>query len=482
MADLRTWAEDEFGRAELGDDRRIRRLVTLATALATQRGGTVAAVGGTRAGRQGAYRFLCNRHVRWQDIAEASSRATARRCYGEEVVLVPVDGSSLAFADHDGDNGTGPIGTRTQGARGLKMMTAYVLRFDGVPLGVGAQVVWARGEAKHPVAHERRALGDKESRDWTELQRGLEATFALEGVRARPWYQMDREADQLSVLLRGLEPGGLVTVRCDHNRRLAARLVRDPTPPERKLLDELEHAPAWGQMMVRVEAGPKRRARAARLELSVVHTSVRLRQAWSKRHLADVVWTAVRVREAGTCPAGETPLEWILWTSYPVHSFADACQVVRGYTLRWRIESWHFALKSGGGHSEDAQLESFGALAKWATVQSAVAARAEHLVYRSRQEPELPAEQEYANDEVDTLRLLDRQHTKTSWFADPQHPRLGEATRAVAQLGGYMGSRNARPPGVTVVRRGLERLALQTEALALARAVLEKERCERSGQ
>ena len=57
---------------------------------------------------------------------------------------------------------------------------------------------------------------------------------------------------------------------------------------------------------------------------------------------------AVRVREVeSSCPAGEERLDWILYTTYPVNNSCDALEVARGYALRWRIERFHYATKTG---------------------------------------------------------------------------------------------------------------------------------------
>ena len=46
-------------------------------------------------------------------------------------------------------------------------------------------------------------------------------------------------------------------------------------------------------------------------------------------------------------PAGQEPVEWILLTSLPAETFAQARRIIRAYTLRWKIEEFHRILKSG---------------------------------------------------------------------------------------------------------------------------------------
>ena len=42
-------------------------------------------------------------------------------------------------------------------------------------------------------------------------------------------------------------------------------------------------------------------------------------------------------------PKGETPLKWLLLTSEPVASLAQALRVIDIYTHRWRVEDFHKA-------------------------------------------------------------------------------------------------------------------------------------------
>src|SRR5260370_40256786 len=95
MSELRQllWEQKEFGQAELGDARRQARLVEIGAAMAARPGGAVTGIFATSASREGAYRFLQNEAIDPGAIAKAAHIATARRCFGEAVRFVPVDGS-----------------------------------------------------------------------------------------------------------------------------------------------------------------------------------------------------------------------------------------------------------------------------------------------------------------------------------------------------------------------------------------------------
>jgi hypothetical protein len=64
----------------------------------------------------------------------------------------------------------------------------------------------------------------------------------------------------------------------------------------------------------------------------------------------------VEVREVHAPQGVKKPLHWVLLTSLPCASWAQAQRVVGYYTARWWIEEYHKALKSGAG-VEQSQLE-----------------------------------------------------------------------------------------------------------------------------
>jgi hypothetical protein len=86
----RQWAVEEFGGAQLGDVRRIARLVTMATAAAANPGGRVSGVFRRSAERQGAYDFIESKHVEGSAILHSVVDATNRRAAEFPFVFVPM--------------------------------------------------------------------------------------------------------------------------------------------------------------------------------------------------------------------------------------------------------------------------------------------------------------------------------------------------------------------------------------------------------
>lgn len=457
------WARGEGGGSDLGHAARTEREVAMLAQLAATPAGTVAAVFRDAAARTGAYRWLESDRFSWTDVADGIHASCARRCREHARVLVPIDGSSLTHTDLLGDDGVGPIGTRKAGARGLKSMIALVMTYDGVPLGVGAHALWARSYDARPPAHDR-ALNDRESWWWVALQQQFEQALAQESAATTPWYLMDREADAGHVLLRGLTPGVEFTVRAHYDRTLAPGPRGAGRREVRKLRATLEQAPASARIYLAVPPGPQRLARVARLEVRYAVVPMRLRARWSKKRLGDVTLTAVWAREVGTVPPGAAPLEWLLLTNVPVATADDAVRVVRTYTLRWRLEDVHFTWKSGTCHVEDSQLESFEALARWATLHLSVAVHRQHLLHLARTQPDLPADEVFERTTIDAALTLAAAEQRR--IPRPgETPPLGRLVEIIARLGGYTGKSSGGPPGPTTFQRGMERV--ETAAIAL---------------
>src|SRR5579872_4144670 len=176
MAQGQVWAEEEFGRARLGDRRRIRRLVKVAARVAERPGGQITYVFRDSATREGAFRLVENDAIDTEAVARASHEATARRCVDLPYVFVAVDGSSLNITDDEQTKGTGVVGARKVGARGFQVMTALAVAPDGTPMGLCGQEFWSRVERskrKHRQGghRDKRPVTEKETVHWLSLMK-----------------------------------------------------------------------------------------------------------------------------------------------------------------------------------------------------------------------------------------------------------------------------------------------------------------------
>jgi Transposase DNA-binding/Transposase DDE domain len=461
------WASEEFGLAQLGDVRRMRRLVQVAAAVANQPAGQVTAVFECSADREGAFRLLENDAVSPEAVAYASHRACARRTAGAEFVYVSVDGSSLNLTDNQQQKGLGHIGSCSNGARGLKTMSALAVRRDGTPLGLCGQKYWAREEKKKGSKRKlrKRPVKEKETQHWLDVMEQVRRVFEREAPQTKPWFQLDREGDAWPILLDGLKPGELFTVRAAQNRKLTG-------DEKRYLWETLEAKRPLGRMELALAARPARKpekgkqrparkARTAQIELRAGRLSLELRVGKARR--AHVPLFALLASETAASAGDEEPVEWLLLTSRPIETVADAQLVLFGYSQRWRIEEFHKCWKSGACKVEHTQLRERDNIARWATVLAAVATRILRLTYLARTSPDLPALEELRQAEIDVIVLGSRSEK----YQPGSVPPIGELVQMLARIGGYTGKSSGGPPGPLVLARGLYKIEFAADMFDL---------------
>lgn len=465
MKSARTWAEAEFGHAELGDERRTRRLVRLAAEVTSHPAGTVTKACTSSASREGAFRLLENHAVRPEAIQLATHQATARRCATARTVIVAVDATSLTVTDETETKGLGAVGAWSKGARGVHAMSALALSAEGTTLGICGQKLWAR-EAPSVHASRRRARGESEMRHWLDVLCASHAALADAAPLCTPWFQLDRGADCWQVLMFAHRFDLLVTVRAAHDRCVDAATGR--------LWATIEDGPVVATQRIVVSARPEatRNKRVGgkrrRIKVTTPPREARVATVQLRAGPAPLVFTtpqgrvltatlnAVHVKEIGNA---KEPLEWMLLTTHPVRTRADVREVVRAYALRWRVEEFHRAWKRGLCRVEETQLRSRDAIFKWATILAAVATRAMRLTHLARSTPDAPATSEFTSTELEALITL-REPKGVTLDAIPT---LALAVRWLADLGGYTGPWNG-PPGATVIGRGLHDVLIAARA------------------
>jgi hypothetical protein len=455
------WAAKAFGEAELGDERRTKRLVAMAARAARAPAPHVTEVFREAAERQAAYDFLEHDQVPVEGVGEALFRSTTHACGNQDRVLVVLDGTSLTLTDRARAKDFGAIGTYTRGARGIKVVNALALTDAGTPIGVADQQWWTR---QFRVGYNwYRRKDDRESRHWRVAVERIGERFAAHAPDTRLHFLVDREGDAAHLICALVDAGHEFTIRS------AARRITLVGKERRNLLEALARRPVLARTTVELPETARCAARRANLDIRAAYLPIRFRDKFQRnrrgRYLnVSVVWA----RERGSRP---DRLEWVLFTNAAVTSAAEACEALRRYTRRWRIEDFHRTWKSGLCGVEQTQLRSTNAVIKWATILAAVASRAEHLRRRAREEPDIPATDELSDDEIEAVVLL--KNDSLSPRRTPVSSKgltLATAVRWIADLGGYVGNRNSGLPGATTIGRGLEPVLMTAAVLAKLRA------------
>lgn len=455
------WAQQQFGHATLGDSRRTRRLAQIGQRAAECPSGRLCQVFSAARELDAAYDFVESDAVCVSAIDASIGRATAELAREEPFVFVAVDGSSASLTDTQKSKGFGSVGTLDAGARGLKVISALAIDSQGATLGLVTQTWWTRMGATRRSRKEKRRQNirrkphEKETRYW--LQTIERAAERLQKSGARAWFQLDREADAWPMLLALDQSGHRFTVRAAWDRLLAST-GRD----KQYLRSFLGKTHPIGIYTVEVAAGPRRRARTARLVARAAQVELAL--PVSKKRRVTLRVNAVWVSEDSP-PAGEKPLDWLLLTNSSIATTTESLSVVKGYTLRWRIEDFHKSWKSGGCNVEQTQLRSPNAVVRWATILAAVATRIERIKHLGRTQPDAPATVELTPLEIQVLLVLERKQKKRTEALPEGIPSIGQAMRWIADLGGYTGLSSGGPPGSITLGRGYEKLKIAVQAV-----------------
>lgn len=439
------WAQQELGRAKLGDARLQARLIGLARDFYAKPRAQIPQACGTRAKTKAAYRFFDHEHTSMDVILQSHYQASAQRASREAVVLAVQDTTSLNYDAQPAIENLGPIGSRADAWFGLLVHDTMAFSVAGLPLGLIDVQCWARDAKDFGKKHKRRALPieDKESYKW------LKSVQAAATLQARlPHTSVvsvgDREADVFELFdqVRRLPHAPKLLIRAEQNRTL--------TEEQGKLWEHLRTRPIAGYQQLQL---PRRGARPARLaKLAISHACVELKPPKRKASLAPIKLWAVFARELEAAP-NTTALEWMLLTTCEVESFAAAIDKLAWYNQRWGIEVYHRTLKSGC-QIEARQLGNADRIEACLAIDLVVAWRIMHLSKLGREHPDVPCTLYFSDTEWKALLTFVNRNPELP--AEP--PSLREATRLVASLGGFLGRKCDGEPGTQTLWLGLQRL------------------------
>lgn len=439
------WAEDEFGRVQLPDERLRQRLLTMARDLYARPQAQIPEACQSRAKTKAAYRFFDHAETRMEILLEPHYQATRQRLTSEKMVLAVQDSTSLNYTAHPATEDLGPLASQLEGSRGLWLHTTMAFSVEGTPLGLLDVQCWARDAQAFGKHHQRkqRPIEQKESYKWlksfqqvAEAQRGSPETLLVSVG--------DREADIYELFELALEEPGRpkLLVRAEYDRLL--------TDGQGHLWPMVARQSVAATQDLQV---PRRGAQPARVaRLKIRFASVRLKPPQRKAHLPSLQLWAVLAQEV-RAPRGVKPLRWMLLTTCEVTSVASALEKIDWYRLRWGIEVYHRTLKSGC-KIEERQLGSAGRIETCLAIDLVVAWRIFHLAKLGREVPNVPCTVFFEEFEWKALQT----HIMKTPAPPVEPPTLRQALRMVATLGGFLGRKGDGEPGTTTLWRGLQYL------------------------
>jgi hypothetical protein len=385
------WAEEEFGRVHLYDERLKRRLFILANDFLAQPGVLVAqACNGSIAKAKAAYRFFDNKEINMKRLLRPHVEATIERIKAQGVVLAVQDTTTLDYTAHMSTKGLGPTSKRKDKSVGLIMHDTMAFTIEGTPLGLLDVQCWARDPEKEGKRELRNNLPieEKESIKWLNSYRAVcevqklcpETMLVSVGDREADIYELFHEAGKDKT-------GAKILVRAEKTRKRKVGNVY--------LWEEMEKKSVAGTQELYIPRKGSRPARTAKMEIRF--DKVTLKPPRDKKLPPVTVW-AVYAKEVDYSADVVSPLSWMLLTTVEVSTFEHAQERLAWYARRWGIEIYHRTVKSGC-RIEDRCLENADRLEACLAIDLVVAWRIYYLTKQGRETPNVPCDIFLSEDE-----------------------------------------------------------------------------------
>lgn len=447
------WAEQMFGECQLGDERRVRRLVELAAMHASDpEASTAALCAGDEAAKEASYRFLRNDKFATADIDDGAYLSAAEAAQGLPLVLAIQDTTAVSFT-----HATAQVLAESGCPTGFQAHTTLLVDpARQVPLGLIDQDRWLRPakEARAKEKGQKKAYEDKESHRWEEA---CERVGERLGSMANVITVADREADIFEFLhylsqgrrrcvIRASSDRVLTTME---NRTLWATLEAQPVMAERAVVIRQRGGQRGG---VKQSERSPRKAREARVE--VRSAAVVLKPPAGKAtEYGPVALNAVLVREMRP-PEDEPGIEWMLLTTEPVRTAAQSDAVVDWYGQRWTIEEYFKAWKSGC-RIEQRPMMTVDTLERMVALTAHVAVRIQQLHRLGNT----------ADDTTPCDGVLSTEEWKCLWTfgakgkpVPKEPPSLRWAYQSIGRMGGWLNTKRTGRIGWQTLWKGWDKL------------------------
>lgn len=453
----------EFLGSNFGDHRLERRLSLITNRISMKPAESFPVIFSEESELEGFYRFLSNPRVSWGKIIEPHYEQTRNRAAQAEEILIIHDSSKLQFQRKS----RGDLGFINKSDKKQKVNTAgFLCHFSFAvlgtnnpePLGVLNVRPLRRLQKTKNTHQERHRAQSSKTREKYESSKWLEGVKesrrrVCDSVRAI--HVMDREADYYALMADMVNLSERFVIRVSHEQRsvengneistISQALSGRPTVCDREIFISKRtllpgEKPRKGHS--------DRASRTTRLSINAacieIKRSVRVRAAEYPKTLP---LNVVHIFEANP-PAGETPIDWKLFTTEPIQTEEQILKIVDIYRTRWTIEEFFKALKTGCSYG-DRQLESFKTVMNELALMLPVAWQMLLLRHHSRLN-----ENERANRILNPTQLAILIALKKGKLTE--HATSVQALYAIASLGGHI--KNNGAPGWLVIYRGLREL------------------------
>ncbi|EEY43522.1 IS4 family transposase [Vibrio mimicus] len=445
------WAKHVFQHANLGDSRRVNRLIKLSATLAAHSGKSVPQANQSAADIEAAYRFIRNEAIHADAIAEAGFLATKQDALTFDTLLALEDTSSLSFS-HKGVRDELGHTTSHHSSRGFQAHSVLLYApLQMQVVGLIEQQLWTRDIATKGKRKDatKRPYIEKESFKWQRASQNM--AQRLGSHMSQVVSVCDRESDLIEYL----------QYKLTHQQRFVVRsmISRHIEEAEGKLHLYGKSLQSAGERQVEVVQKGGRKGRVATCE--VRFSPITLKMPSNKEGGSTPLFYV-------SCIEKDNPdgLCWHLLTSEHITTQKQALTILEWYEKRWLIEDFHKSWKSGGTQVEDLRLQSKGNLERMIVILAFIAVRIQQLRHLGQQQE--VAEQQSCET------LLGNKAWKLLWLKvekskPPKHaPTVRWAYLSLGKLAGWHDSKRTGIVGWERLWEGWFKLQTILEGYELA--------------
>lgn len=387
-------------------------------------------------------------------IEELCSRSS-KNCHQRHVLCIQDTTEMNFYSQRDriqDDTGLGRL-DGNKPSLGFKMHSTLMLDANSNDILGFADVKFWHRPLDMPTRNERKykslPIEDKESYKWIEAANKSKAILKEASLIT---FIEDREGDIYEQLSSISSDNVHYIIRSKANRN---------TTEGGKIWDLLKEQPKAGSYVIKLPTDHRKGRKKADIKLQVRYAKVSITRSNhtknSSHYPVNVPLTAVEAYEEG-----KNGISWKLLTTHAVNNFEDAYQIIEWYSDRWFIEQAHRLLKNKGFQIEDSELETGWAIRKLCVLMLSALLRIfqMNLAY-SDPEGGQPITEVFSQEEVQCLRLLNQklEGVTAKQKNNNDNTKLKWATWIIARLGGWKGYDSQGPPGIILLKRGLDKFS-----------------------
>lgn len=436
-----SWEKEFFG-LEFSDKRLRKRFFNIMEAFSHKPGNSILSTCGSRSQAKAVYRFLSNDELSNEMLLNSISQATIEKIkqVSNEKILLIQDTTELSFGNREGIENMGYYCDSKQ--KGMLVHSCVAITQNGLVLGLLHQEYFTRKQIKNTSeTHEqrkRKPIEEKESFKWISTLRKCNENLPKEISRIMI---CDREGDFYEFFAEAKKQEEKVLVRIFQNRA-----IKD----KKRLFDKLKESPVRGNILVKVSRNSKEHIPSKIVKMDYHYEKIRIKKPYRRKEADledELELTAIYVHEQNA----KNGLYWYLMTNIEINTNKEVEEQIKNYIQRWKIERFHYVLKSGC-KIEEKQVRSYEKLKCLTILYSVIALQIMYMTYMGQLCPDLPAE-----------LFLDAEEWKVLYFTARKNKNAPERNYTIkdmifdlAALGGLKLAPSDGMPGVKSIWKGLE--------------------------